>query len=199
MAQNEGIVSKAKHFAKPLQKNYSKAVIKDFYSVRHLPLLTYSSGETVGFLHDLIIHPDTGKIEALWVLPTQLPIPYAIVDFADILEWKRNLYVRNEGVLAEPGEILRLNSILERGVKFLKNKVMSENGVFLGKVANLDFDTRQGVLKNIYVQKGFLGFSWGRRVFDWNGILEVTPDFIVVKEIEPGKVEETEESLNADY
>jgi sporulation protein YlmC with PRC-barrel domain len=173
-------------------------MIKDFYSTKGLPVFPFHGHEPIAFVQDVIINPDTGKLEALWVRPMLLPIAFGILDFNDIVEWKRNLYVRSENVIAEPGEIIRINAILDRNISFMKNNVVSESGEALGKVVNLDFDSRDGILRHLYVQKGFLGFSWERRVFDFASILEVTPEAIIVKDLELKSAEERARQFEMD-
>jgi len=110
----------------------------------------------LGIVEDVIIHPDTGRVEALWVKPLTLPYAHAVLPVDSIVSWKKHLYVKGEGALAEPDEIIRIAEILNRKERFVGNNVRGESGKEYGKVYDLDFDTRKMTLRYLFVENHFL-------------------------------------------
>lgn len=148
------------------------------------PVLGFADGQPLGIVEDVIIHPDTGKVEALWVKPLTLPYAHAVLPVEAILSWKKNLYVSGDGALSEPDEVIRIAETLSRKEKFVGNRVRSESGKGFGRVYDLDFDTRSMMLRYLFVDKSFLGFKFQRRFFHFDNIVQVLPDVILVKDEE---------------
>jgi len=151
------------------------------------PVLREGDGETVALMQDAIIHPDTGKIEGFWVKPLTLPVKSAVIPSESILEWKKNVYVKDEREIAEPEDIIKIAEILSRDTLFMGNQVKNEEGLYLGRVFDLDFDTEKFYLRNLYTQKSFLLFKYDPRLFNYDAIIQTTPDYIVVQELESKK------------
>ncbi|MBU1017980.1 hypothetical protein KKA33_03040 [Patescibacteria group bacterium] len=151
------------------------------------PVLREEDGEPVALLQDMIIHPDTGKIEGFWVKPLMLPVNNAVIPSESILEWKKNVYIKDEREIAEPEDIIKITEILSRDILFTGNQVKNEAGVTIGRVFDLDFDTEKLYLRNLYTEKSFLVFKYNQRIFNYDTIIQVTPDYIVVQELEEKK------------
>ena len=151
------------------------------------PVVTQEEGMLVALIQDAIIHPDTGKIEAFWIKPLTLPIRNAVIQTDSIVEWKKNIYIGRENDIADPEDIIKISEILSRQTVFISNHVISGAGVRLGRVYDLDFDTNKLYLRNLYVQKSFLGFKFEQRVFNYDSIIEVQPDHITVKDKQKGE------------
>ncbi|MBI5421844.1 PRC-barrel domain-containing protein [Candidatus Peregrinibacteria bacterium] len=148
------------------------------------PVLGFADGQPLGIVEDVIIHPDTGKVEALWVKPLTLPYAHAVLPVEGILSWKKHLYVSGEGALSEPDEVIRIAETLSRKEGFVGNRVRNESGKGFGRVYDLDFDTRNMTLRYLFVDKSFLGFRFQRRFFHYDSVVQVLPDAIVVKDEE---------------
>ena len=100
-----------------------------------------------------------------------------------ILEWKKNIYIKDEREIAEPEDIIKISEILSRNTFFIGSQVKNEAGEVFGRVYDLDFDTNKLYLRNLYVQKSFFGFKYGQRVFSYDAIVQVLPEYILVKDI----------------
>lgn len=157
-------------------------------------ILDNEEGNLLAVIQDIIIQPDTGRIEGLWVKPLTLPIKNAILQSDAILEWKKNIYIKDESKIAEPEDVIKISEILARNTFFIKNQVKNESGRTLGRIYDLDFDTTKLYLRNLYSQKSFIGFKYGPRVFSYDSIIKVLPDYILVKDMESKKVR-VEENL----
>lgn len=171
-------------------------MIAFFSQIIGAPVLSHESGELLALVRDIIINPDTGKIEAFWVKPLTLPIANAVIKSDSIIEWKKNIYIKDEREIAEASDIIRLSEILSRNAFFIDNCTQNEDGVNLGDVYDLDFDVTKLYLKNIYTQKSFLLFwKYDRRVFSFESIIKVLPEYILVKDIQLNKAMATEIDL----
>jgi len=154
-------------------------------------------GAILALIKDAVINPDSGKIEAFWVKPMNIPIKNAILLSDSILEWKKNIYINDERELAEADEIIKISEILSRNTFFIGNIVINESEEVLGSVVDVDFDTNKLYLKNIYVEKAFLGIiKYKSRIFSYDSIIKVMPEYILVKDLENIKVKVKERRLS---
>ncbi len=149
-------------------------------------------GQVLAVVFGLIIHPDTGKVEALKVKALDPRIRNAVVLAGDILEFKTKVYVNNENDVAEEEDIIRITDIISRNTPFFGNKVKNEAGEYIGKVYDLEFDTKSFYLKQIYTEKSFLIFKYNPRIFSYDSIIKAEPDYILVKDTQ--EVEEKAEA-----
>jgi sporulation protein YlmC with PRC-barrel domain len=157
----------------------------------------HEDGAILALIKDAVINPDTGKIEAFWVKPLNIPIKNAILSTDSIIEWKKNIYINDERELAEADEIIKISEILTRNTFFIGNTVINESEEVLGKVIDVDFDTNKLYLKNIYVEKTFLGIiKYQSRIFSYDSIIKVMPEYILVKDMEDKKVRVKERALS---
>lgn len=157
----------------------------------------HEDGAVLALVRDIIINPDTGKIEAFWVKPLNLPVKNAILLADSILEWKKNIYINDERELAEADDIIKISEILSRNTQFIQNIAINESEDVLGRVVDVDFDTDKLYLKSIYVEKSILGlFKLSSRIFSYDSIIKVMPEYILVKDLNDKKVEVKERGLS---
>jgi sporulation protein YlmC with PRC-barrel domain len=154
-------------------------------------------GQIIALINDIIINPDTGKIEAFWVKPVTMPFSNAIIKSESIIKWGKKIHIQGEGDIAEAEDVIKISEILAQNIYFIGNIVKNEAGATLGKVYDLDFDTEKLYLRQIYSEKRFLIFSYNQRIFSYNAILKATPDHILVKDVEEKKVKVGQEVLSA--
>ncbi len=147
-------------------------------------------GSVLALLQDIIIHPDTGRIEGFWVKPLTVPLANGVIHSDSILEWKKNIYIKGDNEISEADEIIKIAEILERKCLFMGAMIKNEEGEVLGRVEDLDFDTKKLRLNNLYTQKNFIGFRFNKRAFSYKSVVEVLPEHIVVKDVEEKKIEE---------
>ncbi len=162
-------------------------MIRTYSQIIGTTVLRHENGEAIALIRDIIIHPDTGKIDGLWVRPLTMPIKNAVIQSDAILEWKKNVYIKDEREIAEPEDIIKVSEILSRNIVFIGNQVKNESEEILGRAYDLDFDTDKLYLKNLYVQKSFLGFKYQSRIFSYDSIIKVLPEYILVKDTEKKK------------
>ncbi len=163
-------------------------MIQKFNKIVGKPVVSSENGTLLAMIQDIIIHPDTGKIEGFWVKPLTLPIKNGILQSDAILDWKKNVYIRDNREIAEPDEIIKISEILLRETYFIGNLVKNESDEILGKVVDIDFDSKKLYLKNLYIEKSFLGFSRNQRIISYDSIIKVMPEYILVKDIQDKKI-----------
>lgn len=169
---------------------YPHSMIVEYLNIIGTPILGHESGDLIALLKDLIIDPDTGKIEGIWVKPLTLPMSEGVILAQDLIEWKKNIYIRGEQVISEADDIIRITEILEKNAFFIGNRVENQAGEILGKVYSLDFDTRKLYLQNLYIQKSFLILAWNQRMIPYDAILEVLPKVIIINDKQKKKAKE---------
>lgn len=156
-------------------------MIKKYSAITGSPILHFDDGSLLGMIKDPIIDPATGKIEAFWVKALTLPNPDAVLQVQNIVEWKKNVYVKDDGAFADPADIIKISEILARNIYFLGNTVWGQSGKTYGRVYDIDFDTAQFYLNNLYVQKSVLWFiKLDHRVFNYDQIIDVQTDHILI-------------------
>lgn len=171
-------------------------MIRSYSQIIGTPVLGHEDGTAIALLQDIIIHPDTGKIEAFWVKPLTLPLRNAIIQSDSILEWKKKIYIKDDREIADPEDIIKVSEILSRNTIFIGNQVKNEAGKMYGKVYDLDFNVDKLYLRNLYIQKSFLGFKFEQRIFHYDNIIKVLPEYILVKDIEEKKAKAEEPALD---
>ncbi len=158
-------------------------MIRDFKSMVGAKVLGEDSGDLLAMVSDIIVNPDSGMVEAFWVKPTTLPLKSAILKTSDILEFKKNLYIRSDRVLAQAEDVIRINEILEDGRQFIGSHVQNEVGESYGRCDDLSFDSDSYALKQIHSSKSILGIiTLDERIFSYENIIKVLPEIILVKD-----------------
>ncbi|MFH0837757.1 MAG: hypothetical protein V1880_00635 [Patescibacteria group bacterium] len=158
-------------------------MIRDYKSIVGAKVLEFDSGDFLAMVSGIIVDPDSGMVEAFWVKPATLPYRNAILKISDILEFKKNLYIKSDKVLAQAEDLIRISEILEDGRTFLGNSVRNEAGDSYGKCVNLAFDTKTYALRQIYSRKSALGLiTLDERIFSYNSIIRVLPEMILVND-----------------
>lgn len=152
-----------------------------------VPLVHFETGDLLGLIKDVIVRPQDGRIEAFWVKSLAHPWQNRILQTQDILEWKKNAYVRNPDAISLPSEIIRIVEILQKKTEVIDNRVFDEENRYLGKVYDFDFNTEEFILRNIYVGKRFLWKFCQPRIIGSVNIIEIFPDYIRVRDLEVKK------------
>jgi len=164
-------------------------MIKEAKSIVGAKVLEFDSGEVLAILNLPIINPDTGVVEAFWVKPLNLPLKDAVVQVGDIIEFKKNMYIKSESVIADPADVIRISEILSDGRDLFGMEVKGESGRSYGKVMDLSFDAKSSMLKSILTQRRSLAFFRSeRRIFPYERIVKVLPSYVLVDDSDTQKV-----------
>lgn len=142
-----------------------------------LMILT-SNGETVSLIREIVIDPNTGKVEGFLV---GLKGDKVLLS-NDILSFTSSVQIHDEDEIINSHEVIKIKKILEQNTPILKNKVEAENGLYLGKVVDFTINTKMFVLTKIVVAKLLFGiFPYSEKIIVHNDILEIKKDKIIVK------------------
>ncbi len=165
-------------------------MIRQYSKIIGTHVLSYVEGDALATVEDLIVHPDTGKVEGFWVKPLTLPLKHAVLPWEGVVAWKRHLYVKDDQAIAEPEEIIRIADILTRKTYYIGNKVKTESGKRLGKVFDLDFDEHKMFLRYLFVRKSFPFLRSAPQFVHFDSIVQVLPEVIIVKDEDEKSVKE---------
>ncbi len=144
------------------------------------PIFARSASElVVGFLVDMVINPDTGIFEALWINSIEgqkLLLP------KDIIYWNHEKILTDDiNNLVFPKELPRLQKIFDKECTILGATVFSNQQVKpLGKVKNFSFDTISPRILTLEISQGFLGLS--KQIITQQNINKITPKGIWINE-----------------
>lgn len=145
-------------------------------------IVRYHDGMHLAQVKDILINPDSGKLEALWVKMNNSLGSRKILLSQDIVEWKLNIYVNDLDAFSVPREIVRLQSMIKQNSRIIANRVETKDGEYLGKVVDFSFDAKVMQLSNLYIIKSWLYFfAIERRVIPYQEIIEILPNKIIVK------------------
>jgi uncharacterized protein YrrD len=152
-----------------------------------IPVREQHGGRVLGFVRGILIHPDTGAIEAFIVRSSGIIGSGDLVLLPiDILHWGATVTVRDDDVLAMPDDIIRLQSVLDGNRPVLGARIRTRSGKSLGCCRDIQFSTQFYRLEWIFPRKLF---RWGQPIAAQN-IVEVRTDGIVVKDVdEPVQVD----------
>ncbi len=140
-----------------------------------LPVTLSESERVLGKLNGAFIHPETGVIIAFLLGFSRVLVP------VDIEKWsKDSVTIRDTEVLVSPFDVLRIEQFGFRRTYLLGKKVKSKKGVKYGTVKDFTFETTTTSILSIEVSKGFFWFTWGRRIFSWTDVYEVTESEVVL-------------------
>jgi len=143
------------------------------------PFVEEGTGELLGLLTGILIHPDTGKIEGFFVhAPAIFGSSELYCSTMDILHWGSRITVRDRDVVAPAEDRIRLQPLLEDGRTILKQPIITEEGIKLGMCRDVQFDTKTMRLTWLFPRKWF---RW-RMAIPRSEIVEVRDDAIIVRD-----------------
>ncbi|MSR87399.1 hypothetical protein EXS70_04500 [Candidatus Peribacteria bacterium] len=144
-----------------------------------LPIQEEETGEQVGSISGILIHPDTGTVEGFFVYaPSMFSGEDLFLSTADILHWGLRVSVRRREVLMPVGDLIRLQPILEGNRPVLGQRMLTEGGRTLGRCGDVQFSTRDFRLEWLFPRRFF---RW-RPAVPASQIIEVTLQGIVLRE-----------------
>jgi len=150
-----------------------------YTNCKGLPIVEEHSQEPMAFLSDILIHPDLGKVEGVFVQVKHfMHSEILFLSVSDITHWGRMIMIRDRDVLAPLEEHVRLQAIFAEGRTVLGQKVMNEVGKTLGYCKDVQFETKTFRLEWIFLKKLF---QWTRPL-PVTAITEVRTDAIIVRD-----------------
>ncbi len=148
-----------------------------------LPVSAEDTGDTLGELAGIAIHPDTGKVEGFYVsMPAGFFSSEALfLGSSDILHWGTIITIRTRSVLSPPEDFLRLQALFEDERSFLGQAIKTESGKYIGYCGDVQFDTDHFIVEWIFPKKFF---QWGIAL-PVSEIVEVKKEAIIIRDPSP--------------
>lgn len=135
--------------------------------------------ETVGRLYDMLIHPDTGKIEGFFVeVSGFFSSEGMFLSVNDIVRWGTRVMVSDSSDVCEVEDHIRLQSLLQDPRRVLGQSIRTESGKRIGTCKDVQFDTTTMHIEWIFPKRLW---KWGTAL-PVTEILEVTPRAIIVRD-----------------
>lgn len=148
------------------------------------------AGDAIGALSGILVHPDTGKVEGIFVaVPSGMMAteqPFCAVE--DIVHWGAMIQISTCDVLGPVEDRIRLAPLLADGRIVLGQPIRTESGRELGTCKDVQFDTEKMRVEWLFPKKFF---RWGVAL-PITDVVEVRKDAVIVREgpkTETAKVE----------
>lgn len=163
-----------------------------FSIARGQPVVLDDSGEMLGNIDGILLDPDRGLVAGFFVrVPSGFFSSMTLfLSSNDIIRWGTAAFVKRASVLAEPGDFLRVQPLLEDKRSVLGQPIVTKGGVKLGTCKDVQFDT-------LHFRVHWL---FPKTIFHWatpisvSDVLEITPKAIIVRDPLMPVVEEEEKT-----
>ncbi|MDD4318888.1 MAG: PRC-barrel domain-containing protein [Candidatus Peribacteraceae bacterium] len=150
-----------------------------FSTARDLPVVDEDLAVQHGSVADMLVHPDTGKVEGFFVrIPGFFRSEQLFLSSSDIMHWGLRVVIRGPEALGPVEDRVRLQSLLEDGRVLLGQPILTDTGRALGRCADLQFDTVHFMVE----------WLWPRKLWRWGDpiplsqVIEVRKDAILVRD-----------------
>jgi sporulation protein YlmC with PRC-barrel domain len=117
-----------------------------------------STGDILGMLSGLFVHPDTGKLEGIFVaFPAGLfgSSQRLFCGSDDIVHWGATVQVRNHNCLSPVEDRIRLVSLVEEGRGVIGQRIRTEAGRPVGFCKDIQIDTEKMRLEWLFPRRFF--------------------------------------------
>lgn len=142
-----------------------------------MPVVDDGSGDLLGAVSGIFLHPDTGTVEGLFVKTAN---GEEFLAAADIGHWGRTIVVRNSETLSPLEDRVRLLALWNEGRTIVGQPVVTEGGTVLGRCRDVQFETETFRLEWIFPRRWL---RW-RRPIPAGAIVEVRADAVCVRDVD---------------
>ncbi|MBU0458419.1 PRC-barrel domain-containing protein [Patescibacteria group bacterium] len=144
-----------------------------------LPVIEQQEEHVVGNLSDILIDPDKGKVEGLYIdVPGFAGSRALFCSNLDVIKWGTHISILDADVLAPAEERIRLEPLLKDKRTVIGQKVITESGKILGKCKDVQFDTASMRITWLFPKKFF---RW-RGAVPASEIIEIKEEAILVRD-----------------
>ena len=152
-----------------MEKTYSQIV--------GLPVVVEGLGK-VARITDMLIDSDTGKIACFFVNRGKMKIILP----SDIIFFGQAAIIGDLDDIIDAEDIIRVTEIIRKDIGFLKSKVQTQKGEYLGQVHDYIVDISFFTLTKIIVYKSFLGLlKTPNLLIPSRDIVKIKKNLIIVK------------------
>jgi uncharacterized protein YrrD len=152
-----------------------------YSSITNLPIIT-NDNQLAGYLGEIIISPDNGKVLGFKVLKSNTKAQ-TILASSDILEIDpTKVVIASLNSLSRPEEVIRIHQVLSSHIHWLGLSVETENKKKLGKLEDISFERNTFTIKNIYVVCSLLKSNLLHKIIPATKIVKVMPKKIIIED-----------------
>lgn len=160
--------------------NYNKDMIL-YSSINNLPIIT-NDNQLAGYLGEIIISPDNGKVLGFKVLKNKIK-GRTILASSDILEIDLSrVVIADLNSLSRPEEVIRIHQVLSSHIHWMGLGVETETGKKIGKLEDISFERNSFAIKNIYVAGSLLKSNFLHTIIPATKIIKVLPKKLVIED-----------------
>ena len=149
-----------------------------FSDILGIPVRYSHTRGTPAMIKNVIIDHETGKICAFC---TRFNCENIITAQDIVSIHRKKIVVSDMHSIIPRSEVVRIDAIYRKGIRFYGNSVYDEAGDYLGRVIDMELNTSGMFLASIVVAKGFLFWSYNQKIIAKKHIVEVKKDKIIVK------------------
>lgn len=151
--------------------------------VKKLKIFNKTTGLEVGKVQDIIFSSDSNTIPAIVVEDKGIFSEAKVILIQDILD------INNEGIMIEDQSSVRrasetessINEIAQENTYLTGTDIITENGIPLGKLSDIYFDTSTGVVDSFEISRGSFGdIISGKKTLTRSDIISFGQDAIIV-------------------
>ncbi len=146
-----------------------------------LPLLETETGKQIGQIKDVVLHMEEARVYGI-TIDEEKPNSFEMgISYVDLLSIGRDaVMVRNHSVIHQCASIFEIAS--KYYVKdLLKKEVITEDGLRLGMLADIFFDTSTGEMKWYQISDSLVSdLLYGRRIMPLPKVQIVGKDTVII-------------------
>jgi len=158
-------------------------MIKFASELRAKPVLLQKERALVGIVEDLIVNPDTGEFAGLLVREGFGKKNLKTLPEKDLLSITSDFYlISGYEALGELDEIVRLKTIIDRGIKIVGTKTYTVSGDYLGRVRDYTLNLKNLHIDKIYVNPPMLSGVIRELAIAFSQIVSIEKDKITVED-----------------
>lgn len=170
---------------------------KAYSQITGIPIVVEGLGR-VARITDILIDTENGKIACFFVNAGKMKI----ITPGDIIFFGQAIVIGDTEDIVDAEDIIRVNEILKKDIGFMKSRVETQKGEFLGHVHDLVVDLKFFGLTKIIVYKSFFGlFKSSDLLISARDIVKIEKGLITVKNkcAKEGYMEESTEKYPSFY
>lgn len=146
-------------------------------------VMSLRTGSPVGVATKMIINPNNLKIEG-WYVRDKFNNKQMVLVGGEVRDISsQGIIINDHEVLSEPGELIRLQPIIDIGFELIGKQVVSQSGQKYGKVSDFAVETEALLVKKIYSAQSIIkNFTGGNNSIDRTQIVEITHSRIIIED-----------------
>lgn len=132
--------------------------------------------DDIGIVTGILVHPDLAKVEGFFIsVSSFMHRKELFLPVSGILHFGTRIRVRHSDAVAPVEDVMRLAPLLEDNRTVIGQRIVTENGSYIGRCCDIQFETKAFQLEWLFPKKLF---RW-RRPISRREILQIKNDIII--------------------